>query len=242
MAVARFIGASPIAAYNPAVCLNKGIRSKKGIEKLRDIMSMNDLAIFLVASFFLWITPGQDTIYIVARSISQGRLVGVVSSLGIGTGSLVHSGLAAAGISLVILTSPLLFLFIKVSGCLYLVYLGISAICSNSNQKVSLSIEHKSLSGIYAQGVATNLLNPKVALFFIAFLPQFASSDGAKLNLLFLGATFVVGGTVWCLMVAYFASSFSEFLSDSKIISKWFGKMSGAIYIGLGLNILRAKA
>lgn len=202
---------------------------------------MENYWLFLTASFLLWITPGQDTIYIVARSIGQGRLAGIVSALGIGTGGLVHAALATAGISIVILTSPLLFLLVKIAGGLYLVYLGANMLLSKPAEKGALSIQHTKLSKIYSQGVITNVLNPKVALFFIAFLPQFVSSNENTISLITLGATFVIGGTVWCLIVALFSASLCSTFIQSNGVRYWFGRLSGAVYIGLGINVLRAK-
>jgi threonine/homoserine/homoserine lactone efflux protein len=204
-------------------------------------MNLENYGLFLMASFVLWITPGQDTLYIIARSVSQGRFAGIVSALGIGTGGLVHAALAIAGISVIILTSPTLFMLVKISGGLYLIYLGISALLSNQESTMVRAIEDVALMKIYAQGVVTNILNPKVALFFIAFLPQFISSSGSTASLMVLGVTFVIGGTIWCLIVAYFASSFSLILSQRNSVKKWFSNLSGAVYIGLGVNILRAK-
>ena len=204
-------------------------------------MSIENYGLFLVASFFLWITPGQDTMYIIARSISQGRLAGIVSVLGISTGVLVHAALATAGVSIIILTSPILFLLVKITGGLYLIYLGLSSLLSKQTKIGVVTIENNALTKIYFQGVITNILNPKVALFFIAFLPQFASSYETEFNLLFLGITFVSGGTAWCILVACFASSFSSFLSQNNRVKYWLNTLSGVVYIGLGLNILRTK-
>lgn len=204
-------------------------------------MNVESYGLFLAASFILWITPGQDTIYIIARSISQGRLAGIVSALGVGTGGLVHAALATAGVSVIILTSPVLFLLVKTIGGLYLVYLGLSSLFSKSGEKGTLAVENTRLTKIYSQGVITNVLNPKVALFFIAFLPQFVSSGEITTSLLFLGITFVIGGTAWCLIVACFAFSFSSMLGQSNTTQRWFGKLTGVVYIGLGINVLRAK-
>ena len=204
-------------------------------------MSIESYGIFLVASFFLWVTPGQDSIYIIARSVSQGRLAGIVSVLGISTGAPVHAALATAGVSIIILASPILFLLVKIIGGLYLIYLGLNSLLSKSTKTGVLTVENTMLTKIYLQGVLTNVLNPKVALFFIAFLPQFASSNGAMPNLLFLSIIFVSGGTVWCIVVACFASSFSSILSQSSTVKYWLNKCSGMVYIGLGLNVLRTK-
>ena len=204
-------------------------------------MSIEGYFIFLAASFLLWVTPGQDTLYIIARSMSQGRTAGIVSALGIGTGSLVHACLAIAGLSLVILTSPILFLLVKIIGGLYLIYLGISSLLSKYDNNGSLELEKENSAKIYYQGIATNVLNPKVALFFIAFLPQFVGATAPISEVAILGITFVIGGTAWCFIVAYFASSLAGTMGKSSKAKNWFNKLSGAIYISLGLNVLRAK-
>lgn len=204
-------------------------------------MNIENYGLFIIASFILWVTPGQDTIYIIARSISQGRMAGIVSALGIGTGAFAHAILASAGVSLIILTSPFLFMLVKVLGGGYLLYLGIKSLTSKAKENGVLSLEEAKLEKIYSQGVITNILNPKVALFFIAFLPQFLSHNSSSPDLIFLGLTFVLGGTLWCLLVACCASTFASKLGRNNAVQEWFSKLSGFIYVGLGLNILRAK-
>jgi len=198
--------------------------------------------VFLSASFLLWITPGQDTIYILTRSISQGRAAGVVSALGIGTGTIFHVTLSVAGVSVLILTSPLLFLLVKMLGSLYLIYLGISALLSRAKRTNLETVKSEKLSKIFRQGVLTDVLNPKVALFFIAFLPQFVSVDAPMTDLLILGLSFGIGGTMWCLLLAYFASAWAALLSQNNVAKAWFSKLSGVVYIALGLNVLRVQA
>ncbi len=203
---------------------------------------MENYWIFLTASFLLWITPGQDTIYIITRSISQGRSAGFASALGIGTGSIVHAALSIAGVSVIILTSPLLFLLVKMLGGLYLIYLGLSTLRSKVTAKNLETLRSERLSRIYSQGVLTNILNPKVALFFIAFLPQFVGEDAPVADLFILGLSFVIGGTIWCLVLAYFASTGTKLLGQNNRVKAWFNKLSGVVYITLGLNVLRVKA
>ena len=204
-------------------------------------MSLETYIAFLLASSLLWITPGQDTIYIIARSISQGRLAGIVSALGISTGALGHAVLASTGVSLIILTSPILFLTIKVLGGVYLIYLGVLTLFSKSQIASDKITNDLKLSKIYMQGVLTNILNPKVALFFIAFLPQFLNTSTNSKSILFLGLSFVIGGTIWCLIVAWFASSFSLKLKQSSSVQAWFNKISAFVYIALGLKVLQTK-
>lgn len=204
-------------------------------------MSLESYLLFLTASFFLWITPGQDTLYIIARSISQGKKSGIVSALGIGTGALFHAFLATVGISLIILTSPILFMIIKILGGMYLIYLGYKALFNKSNSSSLETVSNDKLSKIYFQGIITNIFNPKVALFFIAFLPQFVDTNADSSILAFLGLSFVIGGTAWCLIIAIFASKFSSKITQNNLIKYYLNKLTGIVYIYLGMNILKAK-
>lgn len=137
---------------------------------------------FLLSSILLNITPGSDTIFILTRSIAQGRSAGIVSALGIGTGNLVHTLFAALGLSYVIASSPLVFSIIQYAGAGYLVFIGITMLSTNVIANSVLKTEnHKPLLIIYRDGAITNVLNPKVALFFLAFLPQFISTEATNL-------------------------------------------------------------
>ena len=128
---------------------------------------------FLLAGILLNLTPGNDTIYILSRTIAQGRKAGIMSVLGIATGSLVHTLFAAVGLSVIIAQSPVLFNIIKYAGAAYLFYIGIRMILSKSSVINLQKPEKQKYNKIYLQAVLTNVLNPKVALFFISFLPQF---------------------------------------------------------------------
>lgn len=196
---------------------------------------------FLVAGIILNLTPGADTMYILTRSISQGRRAGVYSVLGIGTGTLLHITFAALGLSLILAQSALAFNIIKYVGVAYLVFIGVKMILErnnlfdNKNQKV----DNSSLLRIYQQGLLTNLFNPKVALFFLSFLPQFIDPHYANgpLPFLILGFTFFTTGTIWCLTLAYSASFVTQALRDNDKIGKIMQKVSGFIFIALGLKI-----
>lgn len=154
------------------------------------------------------ITPGTDTMYIVSRSVSQGKKAGIYSVLGISTGSLVHTFLAAVGLSVILTTSVVLFTIIKIIGAGYLIYLGVRMLIQKSSNLELKDTKSMSLKKIYTQGLLTNVTNPKVALFFISFLPQFISGDNTygPLPFIILGLSFVMTGTVWCLLVAIFSS------------------------------------
>lgn len=200
--------------------------------------------LFLSASFFLWITPGPDTMYILARTLSQGRLAGVLSVLGVSTGILVHAVFAALGLSTLLASSALAFMVVKFVGAAYLIYLGVQALRSEREPFPSAGVVVQSRSKIFRQGLLTNLLNPKIAIFFLAFLPQFVAPDSESSSagiFLFLGGIFVMGGTLWCLLLVGFATRFMAAVGPRTRLSRSVGKVTGLVYIGLGLNLLRAK-
>lgn len=196
---------------------------------------------FLLAGILLNLTPGSDTLYILARSISQGKRAGILSALGISTGALVHTIAAAAGLSVLLAGSATLFNLVKYAGALYLIYLGVKALKTGSTPQPGepLSTRRYSSRQIYISGVLTNVLNPKVALFFLAFLPQFIipGDHQAVLSFLILGITFITTGTIWCLFLAFFASSLTEKITGSTGFSKMLHKVTGVLFIGLGISL-----
>jgi threonine/homoserine/homoserine lactone efflux protein len=208
------------------------------------MLGTHNLSAFLLSSFLLWITPGTDTMYIITRSISQGRQAGLISVLGISSGILVHTTFAAFGLSAILATSAWAFKTIKIAGAIYLIYLGLQAWLKKSQPLSTPEINLMSSWQIYRQGVITNILNPKVAIFFLAFLPQFVEPTGAfrALPFLLLGILFVTGGTVWCLLVAGFAAMATDTLRANEKVSGWLERITGCVYIGLGLNLLRSKS
>jgi threonine/homoserine/homoserine lactone efflux protein len=207
------------------------------------MLGTQNLSTFILASFLLWITPGTDTMYILARSITQGRRAGLVSTCGISSGILVHTVFAAFGLSAVLATSALAFTLIKVMGAAYLIYLGLEVLLKKSQ---SITPQVSAMSGwqIYRQGIVTNLFNPKIAIFFLAFLPQFVDPTAGlgALPFLLLGLFFVTGGTAWCLMIAAFAAKATSTVRRNEQISRWLERVTGCLYIGLGLNLLSSKS
>ena len=161
------------------------------------------LALFVVSGLLLNLTPGQDTLYIVGRSVSQGRRAGVLSVLGVVSGCAIHTLAAAAfGLSALLATSAHAFTAVKIAGAAYLVYLGIRMLVERAEAVgASVAFGHESSWAIFRAGLLSNVLNPKVALFFMAFLPQFVAPDAESriLTFLFLGAVFIFNGTLWCL-------------------------------------------
>ncbi|WP_422424740.1 LysE family translocator [Bacillus sp. PSXD-155] len=198
--------------------------------------------VFLLTGILLNLIPGADTMYIVGRSISQGRKAGVYSVLGIITGSLVHTLLVAFGLSIILTKSVLLFNTIKVIGVIYLVYLGIKMILDKTNVAFQDSSNKLNIRKIYLQGLLTSLTNPKVSLFFIAFLPQFIDTKASgPVPFIILGLTFTVTGLLWCLFVAYFSSYVTKKLRGNQKIGMILNKVTGMIFIGMGLKLLQTK-
>ena len=199
----------------------------------------NSLLLFVGAGLILNITPGPDVLYIVGRSLGQGRLAGVVSSMGIATGCLVHIAAAALGLSAVMLAMPLAFDIVRYAGGAYLAWLGFRALARRSSPLDVRALAPVPLSRIYSQGIVTNVLNPKVALFFLAFLPQFTDAARGSLPLQFvvLGLVFVVNGTIVCLGYALAASWLGGWLRDRYGVASWLNRAMGGLFIALGLRL-----
>ncbi|KFF19556.1 LysE family translocator [Flavobacterium hydatis] len=196
---------------------------------------------FILTGLLLNITPGNDTIFILSRSMAQGKKAGFMSVLGIATGSLIHTILAAFGLSIIIAKSILVFSIIKYAGAAYLLYIGYQMLTDKTRLNTDVSFSEKSinLKKIYRDGVITNVLNPKVALFFISFLPQFIDS-GLKntiIPFITLGVTFTITGTIWCFFLANFASIIFAKLKYNKKLSNYINKSCGAVLIGLGIKV-----
>lgn len=196
---------------------------------------------FLLSGILLNLTPGNDTIFILSKSIGQGKKAGIVSALGISTGSVVHTILAAFGLSLIISKSILLFNVIKYAGAAYLFYIGIKMIMDRSQLQTNAIAYGGTVNyrRIYADAVITNVLNPKVALFFIAFLPQFIDTTyrNTALPFLVLGATFITTGTIWCLILAIFSSAIFNRLKSNSKTAGYINKICALTLVGLGIKV-----
>jgi threonine/homoserine/homoserine lactone efflux protein len=196
---------------------------------------------FLLSGILLNLTPGNDTIFILSKSIGQGRKAGIVSALGISSGNVVHTILAAFGLSLIISKSILLFNIIKYAGAAYLIYIGIKMIMDRSQLHTDRIAYGPAVNHwrIYVDGVVTNVLNPKVALFFIAFLPQFIDTTyrNTALPFLILGATFITTGTIWCLILAIFSSAIFSRLKSNTTAAGYINKICGLTLVGLGIKV-----
>jgi threonine/homoserine/homoserine lactone efflux protein len=203
-----------------------------------------NLLLFVASGILLNLTPGQDTLYILGRSIAQGRRAGVLSVLGIVSGSVIHTFAAAFGLSAILATSARAFLIVKVAGAVYLLYLGFGMLFHRRTADQGLEVfARESDWAIYRAGFLTNLLNPKVALFFMAFLPQFVApaADSKIAAFLFLGGLFMTTGTIWCLSLAWCGAAMSRRLREQPATGTRLRRASGAMFIGLGVKLAVSK-
>jgi threonine/homoserine/homoserine lactone efflux protein len=207
------------------------------------MLGTHDLTLFVVSGLLLNITPGADSLYIATRSIGQGVRAGVAATLGIALGCYVHIFAAALGLSAVLATSAVAFTFIKFAGAAYLVYVGLSLLRTRPALAQSLgAVAVAPLRTIFAQGFLTNVLNPKVALFFLAFVPQFIepSAPSKPLAFIFLGAIFSFNGTLWCLFLAWATARLGS-LGIGRHSTVWLSRSVGAIFICLGVRLALTK-
>ena len=205
----------------------------------------HDFLLFVAAGVLLNITPGPDMLYIIGRSTTQGWRAGAAAALGIGAGCVVHIAAAALGLSAVLAASASAFTILKIVGAAYLVYVGISLIRSSRFSPLEtpeVAFVPTTLRTVFVQGFLTNVLNPKVALFFLAFLPQFINSDAPSkaLAFLFLGAVFNFNGTLWNLLVAWSAARFTVGMERDKLAA-WFNRCIGGLFVYLGIRLVFAK-
>jgi RhtB (resistance to homoserine/threonine) family protein len=208
------------------------------------MLGIHDFSLFLAAGVLLNLTPGPDTAYICGRSIAQGREAGVASALGICVGSIFHTCAAALGLSAILAASAVAFGAVKLFGGAYLIFLGVKMIFERSGQlSLPSNFRRHTIASAFRQGVLTNVLNPKVALFFLAFLPQFIDqgSNTKVFAFLFLGLTFVTTGTIWCLILAWFASAFSKRVRTNETVAQWLNRTAGALFVFLGVRLATVK-
>jgi threonine/homoserine/homoserine lactone efflux protein len=208
------------------------------------MFGIHDFGLFLATGILLNLTPGPDTAYIIGRSLAQGREAGIASALGITVGSILHTCAAALGLSAILAASAWAFGVVKILGGGYLVFLGIKMLLEKRTALHVPSNFHRSnILTAFRQGIFTNALNPKVALFFLAFLPQFItpSSEAKIAAFMTLGLTFVMTGTIWCLILAAFASAFSERLRRNQSIAAMLNRAVGGLFVFLGVRLATTR-
>lgn len=205
----------------------------------------HDLAFFALSVLLLAITPGPDTFYIAGRSSTQGWSFGTMATLGVGAGIFVHIFAGALGLSALLAASAAAFTAVKLVGAAYLVYIGITLLLSRAGSAtVDVAPPRAvSLRRVFAEGFLTNVLNPKVALFFLAFLPQFidAGASNKPLAFLFLGVVFNVIGSSWNLFTAWSAAHVHRRLKKGGNAAAWLSRTIGAVFVYLGVRLAFAR-
>src|SRR5688572_3608274 len=201
--------------------------------------------LFISTAVVLVLTPGQDTFFILGRSIASGRGAGIAAALGITAGSIVHTLLAALGLSALLATSPYAFMAVKFAGAAYLFYIGIRALLSRASRlpgEETAGTDDRRWAA-FRQGILTNILNPKVALFFLALMPQFisAGSPNKVAAFIVLGTSFTALGLVWCLVLALAAARLRLVLSNRPSVANVLNRVAGTMFIALGLRLATAR-
>jgi len=213
------------------------------------MLELSRLPVFLLASLILLLTPGPAVLYIVARSLDQGRLAGLVSVLSVEIGNSFHVIAAALGVSALLMSSALAFSVVKYLGAAYLVYLGLRKLFSSAGAQPAeaqptVTVERQRLRHIFSQGVVVATLNPKTALFFLAFLPQFVDRSRGSVagQMLALGCMFVAMAIVSDGLYALLAGSVGQWLKGTRTFLWAERYVAGSIYIGLGVTAALADA
>ncbi|HSY06949.1 MAG TPA: LysE family translocator [Steroidobacteraceae bacterium] len=205
------------------------------------MLGIHGYGFFVFAGVLLNLTPGQDTLFIIGRSLCGGRRAGVAAACGIAVGTICHTLAAALGLSAILATSALAFTIVKLLGAGYLIYLGTRLLLVKTppvDMTASTSASASARSA-FVQGIFTNLLNPKVALFFLAFLPQFIepTSDTKTLAFLALGATFITTGLSWCLVLATGAAQLQSFFLRNPNVRTLIDRAVGGLFLALGARL-----
>ena len=210
------------------------------------MFGIHDLWLFVFACLLLNVTPGPDTAYIIGRSVQFGWRGGFAAALGISTGCFVHVFAAALGLSALLAASSTAFLAVKLIGAAYLLYVGVRMMLSRpSNETVSSDAKPvMSMRQVFGQGALTNALNPKVALFFLAFLPQFVDADAPSKPIAFvvLGIVFIITGTLWNCGVAAFAAKAAGRMRRSGRAMLWINRALGVVFIAMGIRVAMTQA
>jgi threonine/homoserine/homoserine lactone efflux protein len=200
-------------------------------------LTWQGLALFATAALLVNLTPGPDMMFVAGSSLAQGRRAGVLAALGVGAGCLLHTALAALGLAALLAASPLAFSAVKMAGAAYLVWLGVAMLRRASPMPGAAPAVAS--RRVFWQGALTNALNPKVALFYLAFLPQFIepAAPDATLGFVVLGTLFNVGGTAVNVAVALLAATLREALAGGIAAGRWLQRIAGAAFVGLGARL-----
>ena len=213
---------------------------------------IHDLALFIISGLLLNIMPGPDSLLIMTRSATQGWRAGSAAALGIGAGTMIHIFAAALGLSALLSTSAAAFTVVKWVGAAYIIYVGIGMLRAKLRGDADAQADQATANAatarlpyrkIFFQGFLTNVLNPKVALFFLAFVPQFISADSTSKPLAFiiLGCIFNFNGMLWCHGLAVFTAFASARLKVKPLVALWLNRVTGGLFVALGLRLALAE-
>jgi threonine/homoserine/homoserine lactone efflux protein len=213
---------------------------------MTEALGIHQLWLFVLSGLLLNITPGPDTAYIIGRSIQFGWRGGAAAVTGICTGCLVHVFGAAIGLSALLMASSAAFTALKWVGAAYLLFTGVQMLLSRAQPlaEADTAGRETSLARVFWQGALTNALNPKVALFFLAFLPQFVAAESAHKTLAFLtlGLIFIATGTLWCFGIAAFAARAASRIRRSAGAVAWVNRALGGLFVYLGIRVAMLEA
>ena len=213
---------------------------------------IHDLTLFIISGLLLNIMPGPDSLLIMTRSATQGWRAGSAAALGIGAGTMIHIFAAALGLSALLSTSAAAFTVVKWVGAAYIIYVGIGMLRARLRGDPDAQADQATVAAasarlpyrkIFFQGFLTNVLNPKVALFFLAFVPQFISADSTSKPLAFiiLGCIFNFNGMLWCHGLAVFTAFASARLKVKPLVALWLNRVTGGLFVALGLRLALAE-
>ena len=213
---------------------------------------IHDLTLFIISGLLLNIMPGPDSLLIMTRSATQGWRAGSAAALGIGAGTMIHIFAAALGLSALLSTSAAAFTVVKWVGAAYIIYVGIGMLRAKLRGDADAQADQATANAatarlpyrkIFFQGFLTNVLNPKVALFFLAFVPQFISADSTSKPLAFiiLGCIFNFNGMLWCNGLAVFTAFASARLKVKPLAALWLNRVTGGVFVALGLRLALAE-
>jgi threonine/homoserine/homoserine lactone efflux protein len=203
------------------------------------VFDFASLALFMTATLALNLAPGPDMLYVSTRSLAQGRRAGVISALGIAAGAVVHTVAIASGLAALLRALRLAYEIVRLAGAAYLIWLGVQALRGKAGPASSKTLDRASEWAVFRQGAITNILNPKVALFFLAFLPQFAdpARGSVALQIVVLGCVFNTSGTIVNIAVAHLAASAGRWLGARGDVERIFRWLTASVFIGLGLRL-----
>jgi threonine/homoserine/homoserine lactone efflux protein len=209
------------------------------------MFGIHDLPLFVLSGLLLNIMPGPDSLLIMTRSATQGWRAGCAAALGIGAGTMVHIVAAALGLSALLATSGTAFTIVKLVGAAYILYMAVGLLMSKQRDGAGAPLALPALPyrKIFAQGFLTNVLNPKVAIFFLAFVPQFISADAPNKALAFivLGCIFNFNGMLWCGALALTTAKASARIKPSPTVSLWLNRVTGGLFVWLGVKLALSK-